>query len=145
VPEFVVEKIIGQREWAPADDPTRKTVFYEFTAEGVEKVCSIGRKPDNPLKVGDRFEATSTEDRGKLKLKRVQSFGGGGGFKPDPKKDARITRQHSQDMGLRTLSLARKMGVELKIRPATLGDLVAMVKTLADAYDKDAYAAGEKA
>jgi hypothetical protein len=91
VPEFVVEKIIGQREWAPADDPTRKTVFYEFTAEGVEKVCSIGRKPDNPLKVGDRFEATSTEDRGKLKLRRVQSFGGGG-FKADPKKDARITR-----------------------------------------------------
>src|SRR4051812_27006378 len=143
MPEFVVEKIIGQREWAPADDPTRETVFYEFTAEGVEKVCSIGRKPDKPLKVGDRFEATSTEDRGKLKLKRVQSFGGGG-FKADPKKDARITRQHSQEMSLRTLELAHKLGVPLP-KCEKVGELVVLVRTVAALYDSDAYAAGDKA
>jgi hypothetical protein len=89
---YTVEKLLGSREWAPADDPSKKTIYWSFQAKETDKVCSIGRKPDNPLKEGDSFEAeVKSEKNGVLNLKRVQKsggFGGGGGknFEADPKK-----------------------------------------------------------
>jgi hypothetical protein len=86
-----VEKLLGSREWAPADDPSKKTVYWSFQAKETDKVCSIGRKPDNPFKEGDSFEAeVKSEKNGVLNLKRVaeqRGFGGGGkNFEADPKK-----------------------------------------------------------
>src|SRR4051812_39874721 len=82
---YTVAEILGQNEWAPADDPTKRTIYWSFRAQEVEPVCEIGRKPGNDLKVGESFEAISREDRGKLKLKRVQPHNGyqGGGKKQD--------------------------------------------------------------
>jgi hypothetical protein len=91
---YTVTEVLSENEWAPPDDPSKRTIFFDFRAKETTQVCSIGRKPDNPLKVGDSFEAeVKSEDRGKLKLKRVQAnngFGGGGGggksYEADPKK-----------------------------------------------------------
>jgi hypothetical protein len=90
---YTVTEVLSENEWAPSDDPSKRTIFYDFRAKETTQVCSIGRKPDNPLKVGDSFEAeVKSEDRGKLKLKKVQQqggWGGGGGgkdYKADPEK-----------------------------------------------------------
>ena len=90
---YTVTELVGEpNEWAPPDKPHEKTVYWTFRADGVDKLCNVGRKPDNPLKVGDSFEATVKEERPNLlKLKRVSSggWGGGGGskdYKADPAK-----------------------------------------------------------
>jgi hypothetical protein len=114
---FTVVEIVGQNEWAPADDPSKKTVFWDFKAkEAPGVVCSIGRKPGNDLKVGESFEATSREDRGKLKLKKVQqgNFNGGGKrdepFKADPAKQRAIIRQSAQKAALEYAALRHQQG-----------------------------------
>lgn len=112
---FTVEEIVGSNEWAPADDPSKKTVFWDFKAkEAPGVICSIGRKPGNDLTVGESFEAASREDRGKLKLKRVQtgSFNGKRDepFKADPAKQRSIMRQSAQKAALEYAALRHQQG-----------------------------------
>lgn len=95
MPTFKVTEILGNRPWEK--DGEVKAIYWDFRADGVEKVCNIGRKPGNDLKVGDQFDATAEEDRGKLKLKTQNGYGGGGGggksFKADPTKNAAIAME----------------------------------------------------
>lgn len=93
VTTYTVEEVLGSREWAPADDPSKTTIYWEFKAKETDKRCSIGRKPGNDLKVGDSFEASvKSEKNGTLNLKRENTgggYGGGGGgksYEADPKK-----------------------------------------------------------
>jgi hypothetical protein len=139
VPSFKVAEIVGKRPWPNEEDT--KVIYFNFRAEGVERVCNIGRKPGNELKVGDVLEATSEDDgRGGLKLKVQNNFAGGGGPRPeDPKRSARILRQHSQQMAIEWVALALSRG---KLpEDFTLAKLWALV----DAFDKDACEAGDKA
>jgi hypothetical protein len=144
---YTVAEILGQNEWAPPDDPTKRTIYWSFRAQGVDKVCEIGRKPGNDLQVGESFEATSREDRGKLKLKRVQQNFGGGKKQdapwprqPTPPEDAaRMLRCHSQDMAIEALKLAAELGVAEKVAPGVqdVAGLVQVIQTLADRFDSD--------
>lgn len=138
---YKVEEILGQNEWAPADDPTKRTIYWSFRAEGVEPVCEIGRKPGNDLQVGESFQATSREDRGKLKLKRVQpqqnGYSGGqrAPFKEDPLKSVRILRQHSQTAAISALEVA--MGVGIQKPPESLEEFLKLVRRTSDFLDRD--------
>jgi hypothetical protein len=138
MPAFKVTEVLSSKPWSK--DGEVKQVYWDFRAEGVEKICNIGRKPGNDLKVGESFEATAEEDRGKLKLKTVQQgFRGGGGPRPeDPVRSKRILRQHSQDMAIGVLHLSERLGIEKAFEGvSSVSDVMGMVKKLADAFDRD--------
>ena len=103
------------------------------------------RKQSSPAPVkGQQIEGT-LEDRGShgLKLKVAPSFGGGGFARPeDPKRAARILRQHSQDMALRTIEVALQHGMYPE-PPEDGAALLSAVKQLADWFDKDAEKAAQ--
>jgi hypothetical protein len=144
---YTVAEIVGSNDWDGGDTPARATTFWTFRQADDQQEYEIGRRPDNPLKVGDSFEAETVGEKfGRIKLKKLQpQRPGSNGWKPDPAKDARITRQHSQDMAIQTLALALQLEVLPTEQVNSTRDLVDAVKTLADAYDRDAYAAGEAA
>lgn len=128
MPDYTVTRITNEKAWPDSDNP--QVIYYDFEAEGVDKVCNIGRKPGNPLKVGERFEAEVKEEKnGRLNLKRVQQQRGFGGGGRSPEENARIQRQHSQEMCLRFLALKVQMG-ELPseafkdIKPADLRPII---------------------
>lgn len=87
---------------------------------------------------GSTLEGTLENDpQYGYKFKKAQQNGGFSGPRPeDPARAKRILRQHSQDMGLQTLTLARQSGIAPTFE--TVNDIVKAVKALADVYDRDA-------
>jgi hypothetical protein len=137
VPSFKVQEIVGQRPWPNAEDT--KVIYFNFRAEGIEKVCNIGRKPGNELKVGDVLEASAEEDdRGGLKLKVQNNFSGGGGGGPKqthPTDAKRMGRAHAQEMALRYCLIQQQRG---KLPPDfSINDL----KKIIEWFEKDVEAA----
>jgi hypothetical protein len=142
---YTVAEIIGSNDWDGGGNPARAMTFWTFRQADDQQEYEIGRRPDNPLKVGDSFEAETVGEKfGRIKLKKLQpQRPGSNGWRPDPAKDARITRQHSQDMAIQTLALGLTLGFTPEAK--SVADLVGLVKKVADVYDRDAYAAGEAA
>ena len=65
-------------------------VLMEDETEGVASSTS---EESPPYIVGDEVEYTRTENKFgvKLRIKKESTFSGGGGWKPDPAKDEKIT------------------------------------------------------
>lgn len=66
---------------------------------------------------GQQEEFTLTPSQYGMRAKRVYQgppAGGGGGWKPDPVRDARIVRQHSQEMALRYAQIKGKTDVTVE-------------------------------
>jgi len=109
------------------------------------------RKATSPAPTeGQQIEGT-LEDRGQhgLKLKVAPSFGGGGFARPeDPKRAARILRQHSQDMAMQAIRLAVDLNVMRVVdperptdtggHPETTKELFDLIARTADWFDADA-------
>lgn len=90
---------------------------------------------------GERLDGTLEDSQYGKKFKKAQQQGFGGGRR-DPQTEKRITRQHSQDMGIQTLRLAIELGALKASEVTTVKEIVQRVKTLADVYDRDAWEAG---
>jgi len=128
------------RDWNSQQGGPMKE-YRVHLSSGDEKHMNVewSRKATSPAPTeGQQVEGT-IEDRGShgLKLKVAPSFGGGGFARPeDPKRAARILRQHSQDMAMRALTHAFAFGlVEPPTDPKGLFDLIART---ADWFDADA-------
>jgi len=129
------------RDWSSQQGGPMKE-YRVHLSSGDEKHMNVewSRKATSPAPTeGQQVEGT-LEDRGShgLKLKVAPSFGGGGFARPeDPKRAARILRQHSQDMALRTIALALEHGM-YPDPPKDGSDLMSAVRQLADWFDADA-------
>lgn len=140
MPSYTVREIKAARPWSKdGGEPTR--IYYDFLVEGEELQINMGRKPGNPLKVGDVLDGTlSPGDRGNgLKFTPAgQQFGGGGGGGRgrSPEDEARtrhsIQMQHAQKCAVDALRLAAEFGVgEQRYIPPNAADVVTQVKLIA--------------
>ena len=103
MPTFTITDVSPNvRDWNSQQGGPMKE-YRVHLAEGDQRHMNVewSRKATSPAPTeGQQVEGT-LEDRGQhgLKLKVAPSFGGGGFARPeDPKRAARILRQHSQDM-----------------------------------------------
>lgn len=76
-------------------------------------------------------------------FKRKSQGGGGGGRARSPEENARIQRQHSQDMAIQFLRLSRDLGYEWG--DEKWKELMEEFVSLADAFDRDIVAGAAKA
>jgi len=142
MPTFTITDVSPNvRDWNSQQGGPMKE-YRVHLAEGDQRHMNVewSRKATSPAPTeGQQVEGT-LEDRGQhgLKLKVAPSFGGGGFARPeDPKRAARILRQHSQDMALRVLTLiAATDGIDRAWN--TTPELFDLIKRTADWFDKDA-------
>jgi len=135
------------RDWdSQLGGPMKEYRVHLKGPDGVEILnVEWSRKAASPApSVGQQVEAT-LEDRGPrgMKLKVTPNMGGGqfGPRPEDPKRAARILRQHSQDMAMRALTHAFAFG--LVEAPADSAGLFSLIAKTADWFDKDAEKAAE--
>jgi len=147
VPTFTITDVSPNvRDWNSQQGGPMKE-YRVHLAEGDQRHMNVewSRKATSPAPTeGQQIEGT-IEDRGQhgLKLKVAPSFGGGGFARPeDPKRAARILRQHSQDMALRTLELSERAG--FMALPEDAQAFFDLIKRTADWFDKDANKAAER-
>lgn len=111
MPSYTVTEIVTTRPWTPAGESEPKTIYYDVKVEGEDRAVNVGRKPGNPLTVGDVLEGTiGPDDRGGLKFTRANGGFKGGGRPRDPKESAVIVQQHSQAQALRYAELQQARG-----------------------------------
>ena len=147
---YTVEEVVGSREW---EGSYGKNVDYTLALVGVPEQVRLTQKPETPApKAGDEIDVTledfpqsqiekfSALATMKKAVKPKQQFGGGGfGGAPrqeDPKRNAGIVRQHSQDMAIQII----RLGLEMSIIPEKPGDMKALldlVRRTADFLDAD--------
>lgn len=147
---YTVEEVVGSREW---EGNYGKNVDYTIALVGVPEQVRLTQKPETPApKAGDeidvmledfppaqveKFSALATM---KKAVKPKQQFGGGGfgGGAPrqeDPKRNAGIVRQHSQDMAIQVIRLALELSIMEK--PEDMKALLTEVRRTADYLDAD--------
>lgn len=134
---YRVTAVEGPREWEWQGQPNHD---YTLTLEGAEKPAILTQRPSTaPPRVGETMDLElSAHPRfdDKLKAKRAKQFGGGGGGGGrSPEENARIMRQHSQEMALRYAAIKASLGsLTADFKPETL-------KPIIDWFDADAKAA----
>lgn len=137
---FTIENVGPEtREWEWPKGSGKVNVSYTVKVAEHDKPLEHSRQKGKPApEVGETvfgYIEASKNDHYPDKLKKVSQGGGGGGFKPrDPAEIKAIQRQHSQEMAIRTLSLAFYGGV---FAPESATDLLNKVQSTADWFDKD--------
>jgi hypothetical protein len=143
-----VEAVSGDepRSWSTKGDNPRPMLSYRLTVKDSGDATftdvELAQLETSPApKAGDsiegvvnrRFYEWDGEEKSALQFKKAaRGFGGGGGgraYKPRPDdapvvyaaRQAQIVAQHSQDMALRVLELARQSGDDPDLIMATLG------------------------
>lgn len=136
MPSYTVTEVVGARPWPSKEDT--QTIYYDVRLQDFDGLVDVGRKPGNPVTVGTVLdgEIQPTQFAGKFKFKRSNNgYGGGGGKGRSPEENAKIVRQHSQEMALRYAAIRAEK--ELLPNPFKLSDLKAVI----DWFDADAKAA----
>lgn len=140
---FKVSAVHGSREWTGKYGPN---VDYTIELEGLAGRHTLTQKPTTPAPTVGEELFGHAEDGGAFpsgdpkppKFVKAKKDGGGFNSAPrpeDPKRAARILRQHSQDMALQYAVLRHQQG---KLPDNfTLEDLL----KIADKFDADAEAA----
>lgn len=115
------------------DDQKFATPFVEWARKESSPAPIVGQKIEGSLELTDYGH----------KFKAAQSPNGFGGSRPeDPKKAAAIGRMHDQDMSLRTVEIASKLGL---VAPTTTAELFELIARTADWYGRDTTRAREAA
>jgi hypothetical protein len=147
---YKIEEVVGSRPWATKDG--NKFVDYTIALEGVPQQVGLNQKPESPApKAGESIDLTLEpfpQERidkaarlgNMLKGTRPKTFGGGGfggGPRPeDPKRNAGIVRQHSQDMAIQVIRLGLEMSI-IPEKPQDMKSLLDLVRRTADYLDAD--------
>ncbi len=124
------------REWESQYGPM-KTYTVKF--EGDQSAYQVNKKKDSPaLQIGQTLDVASVtpdpEGKWPAKIRLAQGNGGKGGGR-SPEENARIMRQHSQEMALRYAAIKQAQGVLPEdFKPSDLFKV-------ADLFDADAKAA----
>jgi hypothetical protein len=146
---YKIEEVVGSRDW---DSRNGAMKDYTLALEGVPEQVRLTQKAETPAPAAGQEMDLTLEDfpqeqveryaplANMKKAKKVQQGGfGGGGFggpRPeDPKRNAGIVRQHSQDMAIQII----RLGLELSImeKPADMKGLLIEVRRTADYLDAD--------
>jgi hypothetical protein len=149
---YRIEEVVGQRPWGEGSEYGPK-IDYTIALEGVPQQVSLNQKPESPApKAGDTIDLI-LEDFPEKQVEKVPrlanmkkatrpkaAFGGGGfggGPRPeDPKRNAGIVRQHSQDMAIQVIRLGLEMSI-IPEKPADMKSLLDLVRRTADYLDAD--------
>jgi hypothetical protein len=153
MPDFTIVAVSDRtRTWG--DPPNGPFVSYRVDLKGTDGQTVAGaewsRKQSSPAPtVGETVSGTlDMEAKFGPKFKQQAAFqgrGGGGPRPEDPKRAATILRQHSQEMSLRYIMAYLAGGGDFAKLVEADGKLMTTVLKLADVFDKDAKAAGERA
>jgi len=127
------------RDWNSQQGGPMKE-YRVHLANGDEKHMNVewSRKATSPAPTEGQQVDAVLEDRGQhgLKLKVAPSFGGGGFARPeDPKRAARILRQHSQDMAMQAIVILQQGDSPTAFTGETLRKTILV---WADWFDADA-------
>ena len=141
---YTIEQVTGPNQWAGPNGPVN---FFDLKLQGVAEVVGLGQKPERQApQVGEQINLILEPDPrkpGKLKGKREQAGGFGGGPRPeDPKRAAAIQRMHDQDMALRAVELALSLAL---VKPADTKGLFNLISDTADWFGKDVQRARDAA
>ena len=124
------------RDWQSEHGTMRAYKIKLKDAAGTEQVAEWSRKLSSPApEAGQTVEGEIVQGQYGARFKKTQSAGGLGPRPEDPKRAARILRQHSQDMAMRVISIAYTTAQLEAMEPRDLFDLI---KKTADWFDKDA-------
>jgi hypothetical protein len=148
--QYRIEEVVGSRDW---DSRNGAMKDYTLALEGVPEQVRLTQKAETPAPAAGQAMDLTLEDfpqeqvekyaplANMKKAKKVQQGGfGGGGFggpRPeDPKRNAGIVRQHSQDMAIQVIRLGLEMSI-IPEKPQDMKSLLDLVRRTADYLDAD--------
>jgi hypothetical protein len=146
---YKIEEVVGSRDWEGGNGPMKD---YTLALVGVPEQVRLTQKAATPAPAAGQemellledFKPEQIEKYAPLanmkKANKPKTFGQGGGFggpRPeDPKRNAGIVRQHSQDMAIQVIRLGLEMSI-IPEKPQDMKSLLDLVRRTADYLDAD--------